>query len=426
MTRKWSEMEPGELYTERLERLEAVIKGKEPDRVPVHAETSLFHAHYAGYTAKDITLDYLKNKDAALKTARDFNFDTLACITGVAGFYSFLALMKDAPQIAPSAALMQAPFHKILNDVYTRWPGIEIEDDAAPQFIGREVMSSDEYAKLAEDPYDFINRVLLPRICRSLNDPGSSEYNAALTSFGAEINKFNMVMGEMSAELSGKYEVPLIPTGWSSAPLDFLSDFLRDMKNLSLDLYRCPEKVKVAVDALTPVMVESAKVTGTFPEEVRKQAGTDIVQCMFPLHLNEYLNPKLYDEYFWPSLLEVLEEVIKMGQTPFVVFEGRQDAHLESLLDLPKGKVIGLFDKTDPRKVRDVLGDHLVLVSGPPNSLLIAGTPQKVETYVKSLLDDCKEGGMIVTPGVDGGISGSAKPENVKALVDAVIKYGGY
>ena len=71
-------------------------------------------------------------------------------------------------------------------------------------------------------------------------------------------------------------------------------------------------------------------------------------------------------------------------------------------------------------------GDHVILVSGPPNSLLIGGTPQKVDDYLKSILDDCKQGGMMIYPGADGGISGEARPENVKALFEAVKKYGEY
>jgi len=68
----------------------------------------------------------------------------------------------------------------------------------------------------------------------------------------------------------------------------------------------------------------------------------------------------------------------------------------------------------------------VILVAGPPNSLQIGGTPQKVDDYMKSMLDDCKEGGMMIYPGVDGGISGDARPENVKALFEAVKKYGTY
>jgi len=51
---------------------------------------------------------------------------------------------------------------------------------------------------------------------------------------------------------------------------------------------------------------------------------------------------------------------------------------------------------------------------GPPKSLLVGGTPQKVDASMKSLLNDCKEGGMMIYQGVDSGISGDARPENAK------------
>ena len=46
-------MDAAAVYREKLDRLEAVINGKEPDRVPVTAMCSLFHTHYAGYTATE-------------------------------------------------------------------------------------------------------------------------------------------------------------------------------------------------------------------------------------------------------------------------------------------------------------------------------------------------------------------------------------
>lgn len=77
-------------------------------------------------------------------------------------------------------------------------------------------------------------------------------------------------------------------------------------------------------------------------------------------------------------------------------------------------------------RIRDVVGDHMILVSGPPNSLLIGGTPQKAGAPMKLMLTDCKEGDMMIYPGADGGISGDARPENVKALIKAVKNYGKY
>jgi len=418
-------MDAAEMYREKLDRLEAVIHGKEPDRVPVTAMMTLFHAHYAGYTAQDVMFDSVKNRDAALKVARDFDFDSMLALTGLEGTFMSLALLHSAPSLVPTGRFMEGHFHEILKDVYTKWPGMELAEDSHPQFIGKEIMKVEEYKDLTENPGEFLNRVCLPRICKALSDPGSPESNAALALFGAEMGKSGAAMGGLVQDLA-QCGFPTFPMSFSYAPLDVIGDFLRDIKNIVLDFYRYPDDVKRAVDALTPLLIESARVTGAVPPEMQKAIGTNVVECFFPLHLNEYLNPKLYEEFYWPSLKKVLEEVIAMGQTPYVLFEGRHDAHLETLLELPKGKVIAVFDKTDPRKVRDVLGDHVILSSGPPNSLLIGGTPQKVDDYMKSMLEDCKEGGLMIYPGVDGGISGDAKPENVQAVLKAVKKYGTY
>ncbi|MEM4541202.1 MAG: hypothetical protein QXP46_06860, partial [Archaeoglobaceae archaeon] len=61
---------------EKLKRIEDVINGKEPDRVPVTGATAVWHGAYAGYTTHEVLFDYSKCKSAWLKVARDFDFDT--------------------------------------------------------------------------------------------------------------------------------------------------------------------------------------------------------------------------------------------------------------------------------------------------------------------------------------------------------------
>ncbi|AAB91225.1 uroporphyrinogen decarboxylase family protein [Archaeoglobus fulgidus] len=417
-------MNAEQLMEERRQRIEDVVKGKEPDRVPVTGATTVWHGSYAGYTAKEVLFDYEKCKDAWLKVAKDFDFDSFTVVGGLEGMIYTVALLEQ-PDMSAAARFILGPTHLVLQDVYTRWPGYELEENAHPQFIGKEIMKVEEYDQLIENPLEFINKVAMPRINRKLANVGSAEYNAALAKYGAELARFGAFMADVSMELA-KLGYPTIPMSWAYAPLDLISDFLRDIKNMVMDLYRYPDKVKEAVEAVKPLIIKAAEVSAP-PKEIRKQVfGTDVVECFYPLHLNEYLSPKLYNEFYWPYLNEVLHKVADMGQVNFVLFEGRHDAHLETLLEAPKKKVVGVFEKTDPRKVREVLGDHVILVSGPPNSLLIGGTPQKVEEYMKSLLEDCKEGGMMIWPGVDGGISRDARPENVKAVIEAVKKYGTY
>jgi hypothetical protein len=38
---------------------------------------------------------------------------------------------------------------------------------------------------------------------------------------------------------------------------------------------------------------------------------------------------------------------------------------------------------------------------------------------MKSMFNDCKEGGMMIYPGAYSGISSEVKPKNVKALAEA-------
>jgi hypothetical protein len=45
---------------------------------------------------------------------------------------------------------------------------------------------------------------------------------------------------------------------------------------------------------------------------------------------------------------------------------------------------------------------------------------------MKSFLADCKEGGMLIYPGADGGIPVEARPENVRAVFDEGKKDGKY
>ena len=136
-------MDPAERYKEKLARLEAVIKGKEPDRVPITPMMSIFHAHYAGYTSDDVIYDYAKNKEAALKVANDFDFDSMIILTGLEATFMSLTFLRNAPGIVPVARFMQAQFHEVLDDVYTKWPGMELGNDTQPQFIGKEIMKVD-------------------------------------------------------------------------------------------------------------------------------------------------------------------------------------------------------------------------------------------------------------------------------------------
>ena len=76
-------------------------------------------------------------------------------------------------------------------------------------------------------------------------------------------------------------------------------------------------------------------------------------------------------------------------------------------------------------EAKKIVGDYACMRGNIPPSLLSMGTPQQIEDHVKELIEGCAEGGGYI---VDGGLGlpDEAKPENVKAMTDAVFKYGVY
>ncbi|RLF17282.1 MAG: hypothetical protein DRZ82_09960, partial [Thermoprotei archaeon] len=101
--------------------------------------------------------------------------------------------------------------------------------------------------------------------------------------------------------------------------------------------------------------------------------------------------------------------------------------HLETILEVPKGSIIAHFERTDLRKAREILGDHVILMGGISPAHFIHGTPRKVYDEVCKLLNDVKEpGGFIFAGSSVAGIPDETRPENLRAAIDAVKKCGKY
>ena len=403
-----------ELHDQRKERLNRAYSLRIPDRVPVTGVSGFFAAAYCGMSHREYLDDYEKSSRAAIKTSVDFGADMATEGGGGLGVLPLaLGLMKDYGGLVSSS--VNGKIHDILGVRYGRFPGRELPDDKPFQFIGQEFMKPDEYDELIEDPRKFIVERLLPRSMRSLERPGSPEAMAALVKFGEESRR-RAEYSEKTSEDLRRLGFPIFPSGFSYAPLDLIGDYMRDIKNVLLDCYRMPEKVKEASEAVLGLIIEMAEITARVVPE-----GTRV---FIPLHLNEYFSPKQYNEFYWPTLKEVCTELIKLGLVPNIFYEGYHDAHLETILELPKGKTISRFEKTDLRRAKEIIGGHSCIIGGPPPSLFM-GTPTKVEEYVKDLLEDLKPGGgFILSPSVS--IPSNARPENVHAMVNAVKKYGVY
>jgi len=184
-----------DLLAERKERLEKTYQNKRPDRVPFSAPFPSIQwvAKYLGTTTYDICFNYDVMFKAYLKLLNDFNVD------GIDSPPLFLPALDNSlmiiafveyPDIASNLSLITGPLHIILRDRYTRWPGVELDVNAEPQFKGGEFMKTEEYKQLIERPVDFLNEVVIPRVFESLLDPKSPKAIGALIKAGIEVQKY--------------------------------------------------------------------------------------------------------------------------------------------------------------------------------------------------------------------------------------------
>ncbi|MFC2012618.1 uroporphyrinogen decarboxylase family protein [Chloroflexota bacterium] len=171
------------------------------------------------------------------------------------------------------------------------------------------------------------------------------------------------------------------------------------------------------MEALTPIMIDIGV-------SAAKAAGNPIV--FIPLHkgADGFLSDEQFRTFYWPYFKKLLTGLIDEGCVPCSFVEGSYNTRLEILRDLPGGKVLWIFDKTDMGRAKEILGDVACIGGNMPSELLSVGTPQDVKDYAKKLIDTAgKGGGYIMSNGV---VMDEVKPENVRAMIDFTKEYGVY
>ena len=279
-------------------------------------------------------------------------------------------------------------------------------------------MSGEEYGELLADPEGFTIRKLMPRLSRLLEpladlppahwlanglalsmtfarfagDPSFARVLEALQKAGAEMIKYNEARAKFVKGMKDE-GFPMLAAPHSNSPYDFITDFLRGMRGIMLDMYRRPDQLLAAIDLFTPMMIENALT-------VYKSSGNPRV--FMPLHRGAggFMSNEQFAKFYWPSLKKIFLALIDAGLTPMPFFEGDYTPRLEFLAELPKGKVLGNFHVVDLKKFKEILGDTMCFRGNVPPSLLIAGPPQKVKDYVKILIDMFADNGGLI---IDGG-----------------------
>jgi hypothetical protein len=406
-----------ELFQERIKRVQDAVELRCPDRVPFTPFLTFFPVRYAGLGFEEAMHDYSKLSSAVKKFMIDFQPDTF----------------PDTFRI-----LAWAPTLEILDYKQLVWPGHGGKPEVTYQFVEGEYMKVEEYDAFLEDPSDFLLRRFSPRAWGALQPLqrlrplswawytrmpsyvsvfGRPEVAGALESLikaGQEAQRMIAAANELTRDM----EFLGFPRQFVSstyAPFDYIGDFFRGTKGVMLDMYRNPEKLLAAIDKVLPSLIEQAI-------SVTKTAGVNRV--FIPLHkgLDSFMSPPQFKTFYWPSLKKLMLACIDAGFTPNPLFEGDCTSRLGMIRDIPRGKAVYWFERTDLFKAKEVLGDTVCIEGGVPASLMIGGTPEQVRDYCRRLIDTVGKNGGFIFNG-DVGIPDEARIENVRTVAETVKQY---
>jgi uroporphyrinogen-III decarboxylase len=235
---------------------------------------------------------------------------------------------------------------------------------------------------------------------------------------GRELREWRPKMDAFKQEIIN-IGCPVNAAGLMQAPFDAISDFLRGMHGTMLDMFRQPDKLLQAIEKIKDRTLRTISQLPPPTEENNR--------IFMPLHrgAHGFMSLKQFETFYWPTLKKLIEATTGMGLVHIPFYEGNWEQRLEYLLDLPRGKTLARFALTDMARAKEVLGGHTCIMGGVPHSMLQTASPSEVEEHVKKLIETVgKKGGFILC--VSTGITHEAKPENVRAMVDAARKYGRY
>lgn len=416
-------MDNKQLYDARLKRINDAIALKEPDRVPCIPFAQTYPYTNAGYTMAEVMYDTSKAQDGMRKFLTQYEPDMAL---GYGGIFAGMG-----------------PILEKMGINWLQWagrPGCNIDKNSIHQFIEKPYLGDDEYKEILSDLSGWIMKKYMPRAFTVAQPLANLNLRANLSYFAPvgmiqymnpEIAETFKTMGEIGAMTvqylaeNAKFEEEMISMGYpiqiaatTTCAFDQLSDILRGTIETMVDLYEQPENVLAAVemfypDTLYPAIAQAKHSQGNF--------------IFIPLHkgLDGFMGNKQYEEFYWPTLKRLIDDLIKAGLTPWVYTEGKYDSRLEFLADIAPGKAIVHFEDVDMKEAKRIVGPHSCISGGFRSRILEVGTKQEVIDEVKGLLDICAPGGGYIFD-LSDTMDAAAKPENVEAMYDTVKTYGKY
>lgn len=380
------------------ERLEAALHLRVPDRVPVSPLIYYFAARHAGMNYAD------------LYSPAKYNQALDQCFSELGPWDAVYPLNFYYPEINSFLFPM-----KVLE------PGRELPEDSIRQFLEEEVMLFDDYDWIvrtsARNPRLVHLRLFLEKWIPRIHD----HIGEGWRSYGYMVPRMMIHLIRWRSEFRRwrkKRGLALLYGYGYEAPFDNFS-MARGLLNFARDLRNHPEEIRKAAESQVESYVFSMKLACRY---------MDCNRVMIALHRssNHFMSPDMFKKISFPSVKRLVERLEEEGLYCVLHCDGDWGLNLETLRELPAGRCIAQFDgATDIFRAKEIIGDRICIYGDVPADLLTLGSPDEVDEYCHRLIEEVgRGGGFILGSGCE--LAPTAKPENVKVMMDAVRKYGYY
>jgi hypothetical protein len=407
-------------YDQRWQRITDLVALQQPDRMPVVLYATFWLAKYGGISCKELMYNYEKTREISERAVLEFDPD----------LYSPMVLGT-----ASGRSLEAIGFKQV------QWPGNGVGDNQPFQYLDREYMTADEYDDFIFDPTGFYLQKYLPRVAEAFEGidqlpvfPGMAYFRlvAGIRPFASapvreslekiikaaeEVERFGNHHVEFTNTMTN-HGYPCSNTVTAVSPYDFIADYFRGARGMMTDLFRNKDKLLELLDKASVFLTRQA-IAGA------KASGNPVI--FIPIHWapDAFMSQKQFEKFYWPPFRKMLLALIEEDLIPMPLWEADCTKRLETIADVPAGKCIYWFERTDMVKAHEVLGDTVALRGNLSPSMMTTGKPEEVDAAVKHLVDNVWNKGGNLLLDCAFGVPDETPVENVRAMFDAARKYAG-
>ena len=369
-------------YKDRIRRLRKAYDLEHPDRIIADVSMGAeFALRRKGLTGKDMVYNHDRLREPLLEFHREFQPDTSV------GMLPY-----------PGKSWDMLEFKLYI------WGGQRLPDSMAIQAVEGEYMREDEYAEFTADPTAFWLKKYLPRAYGALGPlgmlpdfprisecvdtidlllpfglPPFQKMLRKMMEAGNELMKMLEAARQTGAMIAGE-GFPRMGVNIVKTPFDYLGDTLRGTRGILMDMYRRPKELLAATEAYVPVLIKSI---------VDASDRTGAPAAMYVLHkgADGFMSQAQFEKFYWPTWKQVMLALYEEGIISYLFIEGSYNQRLEYLAQMPAKSLVCHFDKSDMKRVKDLLSKKFTIAGNVPASMMSNASTEEVRTYCDSLVD---------------------------------------